>query len=130
MFEAKGFYDIVGNVWQHTVTPIYPFEGFEIHPVYEDFTTPTFDNRHNIIKGGSFISTGNEALYHARYAFRRHFYQHAGFRYVESENETQASFADIDQSDDSVEKALRIHFVEQDSYIQEVLKSIEKKHPN
>lgn len=82
MFENGGFFDIVGNVWQHTVTPIYPFEGFEIHPIYEDFTTPTFDNRHNLIKGGSFISTGNEALYHARFAFRRHFYQFAGFRYV------------------------------------------------
>lgn len=89
MFKNQGFYDIVGNVWQHTVTPIYPFEGFEIHPVYEDFTTPTFDNRHNIIKGGSFISTGNSVLYHARYAFRRHFYQHAGFRYVESMNEIE-----------------------------------------
>lgn len=52
-----------------------------------DFTTPTFDERHDIIKGGSFISTGNEALYHARYAFRRHFYQFAGFRYVESDIE-------------------------------------------
>ena len=28
MFETEGFFDIVGNVWQHTVTPIYPFDGF------------------------------------------------------------------------------------------------------
>jgi formylglycine-generating enzyme required for sulfatase activity len=59
MFKKGDFYDIVGNVWQHTVTPFYPFDGFKIHPIYEDFTTPTFDGRHNIIKGGSFISTGN-----------------------------------------------------------------------
>ena len=84
-FRHGDFYDVVGNVWQWTNTPIYPFEGFEVHPLYDDFTTPTFDGKHNLIKGGSFISTGNEALQSARYAFRRHFFQHAGFRYVQSE---------------------------------------------
>jgi putative 4-mercaptohistidine N1-methyltranferase len=34
--------------------------------------------------GGSWISTGNLAIRQSRYAFRRHFFQHAGFRYVES----------------------------------------------
>jgi putative 4-mercaptohistidine N1-methyltranferase len=38
-----------------------------------------------LIKGGSWISTGNEATRDSRYAFRRHFFQHAGFRYVQSE---------------------------------------------
>jgi 5-histidylcysteine sulfoxide synthase len=79
---SHGFYDIIGNVWQHTCTPITPFDGFKVHPVYDDFSTPTFDGAHNLIKGGSFISTGNESTKDARYAFRRHFYQHAGFRYV------------------------------------------------
>ncbi len=83
-FPHGEFYDLIGNIWQWTRTPIYPYENFEIHPIYDDFTTPTFDGKHNIIKGGSFISTGNETLLSARYAFRRHFYQHAGFRYVES----------------------------------------------
>jgi len=78
-------YDIVGNVWQWTETPIYPFDGFQVHPLYDDFTTPTFDNKHNIFKGGSWISTGNEANLHSRYAFRRHFFQHVGFRYVASD---------------------------------------------
>ncbi|TEU30342.1 5-histidylcysteine sulfoxide synthase [Alkanindiges illinoisensis] len=81
-FAQGEFYDVVGNVWQWTETPIYPFEGFEVHPIYDDFSTPTFDERHNLIKGGSWISTGNESLHSARYAFRRHFFQHAGFRYV------------------------------------------------
>lgn len=81
-FQHGEIYDVVGNVWQWTETPIYPFEGFEVHPVYDDFTTPTFDGRHNLIKGGSWVSCGNEALRSARYAFRRHFFQHAGFRYV------------------------------------------------
>ena len=81
--HAQGeFYDIVGNVWQWTETPTYPFEGFEVHPIYDDFTTPTFDGRHNLMKGGSWISCGNESIRDSRYAFRRHFFQHAGLRYV------------------------------------------------
>ena len=83
-FSTGDFFDILGNVWQWTETPIYPFHGFQIHPWYDDFSTPTFDTRHNLIKGGSWISTGNETTRDSRYAFRRHFYQHAGFRYVES----------------------------------------------
>ncbi len=83
-FQSGDFFDVLGNVWQWTETPIYPFHSFEIHPWYDDFSTPTFDTRHNLIKGGSWISTGNEATRDARYAFRRHFFQHAGFRYVES----------------------------------------------
>ncbi len=84
-FPQGDFYDVVGNVWQWTETPISGFPGFKVHPYYDDFSVPTFDTRHNLIKGGSFISTGNEALRASRYAFRRHFYQHAGFRYVESQ---------------------------------------------
>ncbi len=83
-FAFGEFFDLVGNVWQWTETPIYPFHGFRVHPWYDDFSTPTFDTRHNLIKGGSWISTGNEATRDSRYAFRRHFFQHAGLRYVES----------------------------------------------
>ncbi len=81
-FPQGEFFDIVGNVWQWVETPTYPFEGFDVHPHYDDFTTPTFDMQHNLIKGGSWIACGNESLKSARYAFRRHFFQHAGFRYV------------------------------------------------
>lgn len=84
-FKTGDFYDVIGNVWQWTETPITGYAGFKVHPLYDDFSTPTFDGKHNMIKGGSWISTGNEATRHARYAFRRHFYQHAGFRIVESE---------------------------------------------
>ena len=83
-FAQGEFYDVTGNVWQWTETPIYPFDGFEVHAHYDDFTVPTYDGRHNLIKGGSWISCGNEARREARYAFRRHFFQHAGFRYVVS----------------------------------------------
>ena len=81
-FNQGRLYDVTGNVWQWMETAMYPFEGFQVHPCYDDFTAPTFDMRHNLIKGGSWISCGNEALGSARYAFRRHFFQHAGFRYV------------------------------------------------
>ena len=81
-FAHGPLFDVIGNVWQWLETPIYPFDGFAVHPIYDDFTTPTFDERHNLLKGGSWISCGNEASPMSRYAFRRHFFQHAGFRYV------------------------------------------------
>ncbi|MDX1295305.1 MAG: 5-histidylcysteine sulfoxide synthase, partial [Sulfurimonadaceae bacterium] len=83
-FAFGDLYDVVGNVWQWMESQIDAFEGFQPHPVYDDFSTPTFDGKHNLMKGGSWISTGNEIMKHSRYAFRRHFHQHAGFRYVEA----------------------------------------------
>ncbi|MEA1918056.1 MAG: 5-histidylcysteine sulfoxide synthase [Campylobacterota bacterium] len=77
-------YDVVGNVWQWSCEAIDAYEGFSVHPIYDDFSTPTFDGKHNLMKGGSFISSGNELMKHSRYAFRKHFYQHAGFRYVQA----------------------------------------------
>jgi len=85
------FYDVIGNVWQWSRTPIYPFKGFKVHLVYDDFTVPTFDGKHNLINGGSWISCGNLATQESRYGFRRHFYQHAGFRYVQSDYEEQVT---------------------------------------
>ncbi len=81
-------FDIIGNVWQWTESPVDGYPGFKVHPLYDDFSTPTFDGKHNLIKGGSWISTGNEATRDSRYAFRRHFFQHAGFRYVVSQEPT------------------------------------------
>jgi len=85
------FYDVIGNVWQWSNTPMYPFEGFKVHPIYDDFTVPTFDGKHNLINGGSWISCGNLATERSRYGFRRHFYQHAGFRYIQSEYEDKVT---------------------------------------
>ena len=98
-YAQGALYDVVGNVWQWTETPIFPFDGFKVHPLYDDFTTPTYDGRHNLIKGGSWISTGNEAIKHSRYAFRRHFFQHAGFRYIVTDTpvENHASYYESDK---------------------------------
>jgi len=108
-FRFGDFYDIIGNVWQWTETPTAGFEGFEVHPYYDDFSTPTFDTQHNLIKGGSWISTGNEATRDSRYAFRRHFFQHAGLRYVESAHplpEPEAMY----ESDQAVSQYCELHY--------------------
>ncbi|RLA72247.1 MAG: SAM-dependent methyltransferase [Epsilonproteobacteria bacterium] len=86
-FSFGDLYDVVGNVWQWTQTPIDGFQGFAPHPIYDDFSVPTFDGKHNLMKGGSWSSTGNALMKYSRYAFRRHFYQHAGFRYIEADSE-------------------------------------------
>jgi len=111
-FPQGDFCDVVGNVWQWTRTPIMPFKGFEIHPLYDDFSVPTFDGRHNLIKGGSWISTGNEALASARYAFRRHFFQHAGFRTIVEEPGSEAATAGsrLYETDGLVTQYLDFHY--------------------
>lgn len=108
-FRHGEFYDVVGNVWQWTETPTYPFDAFDVHALYDDFTTPTFDNQHNLIKGGSWISCGNETLGSARYAFRRHFFQHAGFRYVASEAEVTAP-ATLYETDKLLSEYAEFHY--------------------
>ena len=112
MFSQGDFCDVVGNVWQWTRTPIMPFKGFEVHPLYDDFSVPTFDGRHNLIKGGSWISTGNEALASARYAFRRHFFQHAGFRTIVEEPGSAAVTAGsrLYETDQLVTQYLDFHY--------------------
>jgi 5-histidylcysteine sulfoxide synthase/putative 4-mercaptohistidine N1-methyltranferase len=108
-FAFGDFFDLIGNVWQWTETPISGFTGFEVHPWYDDFSTLTFDTQHNLIKGGSWISTGNEATRDARYAFRRHFFQHAGFRYVASDQELETPEV-MYETDDAVAQYCDAHF--------------------
>lgn len=110
-YNFDGFCDVVGNVWQWSITPTYPFDEFKTHPAYDDFTTPTFDDRHALMKGGSFISLGNEMLRSARYAFRKHFFQHAGFRYVQSDNEYRTQLNDnVYETDESISQYCEFHY--------------------
>ena len=51
-----------------------------MHTLYDDFSTPCFDGEHSLLSGGSYISTGDEAAAWARFHFRPHFFQNAGFR--------------------------------------------------
>ena len=112
-FDFNGVYDVIGNVWQWTNTPIDGYEGFKVHYAYDDFSTPTFDGKHNIIKGGSFISTGNEIMKHSRYAFRRHFYQHAGFRYVVDSKLQEKQQNDMYESDELVSQYCEFQYGEE-----------------
>jgi 5-histidylcysteine sulfoxide synthase/putative 4-mercaptohistidine N1-methyltranferase len=110
-YKMDDFYDVVGNVWQWSITPTYPFDGFKTHPAYDDFTTPTFDDRHALMKGGSFISLGNEILRSARYAFRKHFFQHAGFRYVCSNNDYRTKLNDnVYETDEQISQYCEFHY--------------------
>ncbi|CAI9726561.1 Hypothetical predicted protein [Octopus vulgaris] len=82
-----GFYDMFGNVWMWLEDHFNGFQGFHTHSYYDDFSSPCFDGFHNSIANGSWVSTGNEASRFARYAFRRHFFQHLGFRMVKSSHD-------------------------------------------
>jgi putative 4-mercaptohistidine N1-methyltranferase len=62
-----------------------------------------------VTSGGSWISTGNEATKKARYAFRRHFYQHAGFRYIESNQKIDSENLYY-ESDRLLSEYLEFHF--------------------
>lgn len=108
-FSHQGFFDVTGNVWQWTETAIDGFEDFKVHPAYDDFSVPTFDGRHNLIKGGSWASTGNETLRDSRYAFRRHFIQHAGFRYIESNQDIAQKFNSY-ETDELISQYLEFHY--------------------
>lgn len=107
-----GFYDIIGNVWQWTETPVDALAGYEVHPAYDDFSTPTFDGKHNLFKGGCWISTGNYAIKNSRYAFRRHFYQHSGMRYIEAQPlpETKMNLYEMDEA---VSQYIEFHYGEE-----------------
>jgi len=83
--SPTGAYDTSGNVWQWLEDHFSPLPGFELHYLYDDFSSPCFDGWHTMIFGGSWVSSGNLASSFARYHFRRHFFQHLGFRYVKVE---------------------------------------------
>ncbi len=89
----KGFRDVFGNVWQWCEDHFHPLQGFKIHELYHDFSTPCFDAVHFMMLGGSFISTGDSSSIFSRSHFRPHFYQHAGFRLAKYEDNLPQSSA-------------------------------------
>lgn len=103
--NQHGVYDAFGNVWELSCSPFRGFPGFQEHPLYMDFSTPCFDGKHDMLLGGSWISTGNETSVHARYGFRRHFFQHAGFRVVRP-----ILKANVYETETSLHQYIHFHF--------------------
>ncbi|MBK8185355.1 MAG: 5-histidylcysteine sulfoxide synthase [Candidatus Competibacteraceae bacterium] len=84
---AAGFHDVFANVWHWLEDHFNPLPGAKVHPYYDDFSTPCYDGQHQMILGGSWASTGDEASRWSRFHFRPHFFQHAGFRIVQSDGD-------------------------------------------
>ena len=107
--NSLGFNDVFGNLWQWCEDTFHPLPGFSIHPYYVDFSTPCFDDQHHMIMGGSFISTGDQASIWSRFHFRPHFFQHAGFRMVQSE-ETVLEKQDRYETDALLNQYMLFHY--------------------
>lgn len=103
--DPSAIKDVFGNLWQWAKDHFSPLNGFKVHRLYDDFSTPCFDGKHQMILGGSFISCGHEASQYARFHFRPHFFQHAGFRLA----------ATLDGSSDN--SALKMSDSSEQSYI-------------
>ena len=51
MFPATeaGFCDVFGNVWEWTEDHFNGLESFDTHFLYDDFSSPCFDGKHNVM---------------------------------------------------------------------------------
>ncbi|HJV27465.1 MAG TPA: 5-histidylcysteine sulfoxide synthase [Aromatoleum sp.] len=114
---AKGFRDVFGNVWQWLADHFNPLPGAQVHPYYDDFSSPCYDGQHQMILGGSWVSTGDEASVWSRFHFRPHFFQHAGFRVVQAEHDggavrldTEDAASQVYESAQMVDDYLLLHF--------------------
>jgi 5-histidylcysteine sulfoxide synthase/putative 4-mercaptohistidine N1-methyltranferase len=108
--SSQGFSDVFGNVWQWCEDAFHPLPGFAIHPYYVDFSTPCYDGQHQMILGGSFISTGDEASVFARFHFRPHFFQNAGFRLVQGDENSVSEGKRRYESDALLNQYMLFHF--------------------
>ncbi len=91
-------FDVFGNAWEWCADQFHPLSGFEVHPYYDDFSSPCFDGKHQMVLGGSFVSTGGETSVWARFHFRPHFFQHCGFRVVcSNDGDAQCDAIRLDQ---------------------------------
>ncbi len=50
-----GLLEGCGQTWEWCANPLHPYPGFKAYP-YEEYSTPWFDGRHYILRGGSRLS--------------------------------------------------------------------------
>ncbi|MEO3867409.1 5-histidylcysteine sulfoxide synthase [Nonomuraea sp. B12E4] len=106
-----GVHDSAGNLWTWSEDTANPLEGFAVHPYYEDFSTPCFDGLHQMILGGCFISTGDEASIWARFHFRPHFLQQTGIRLISAPDPAAADVEEDQYSTkEMLDRYLMLHF--------------------
>jgi 5-histidylcysteine sulfoxide synthase/putative 4-mercaptohistidine N1-methyltranferase len=113
----SGFQDVQGNVWQWIEDHFSPLPGAEVHPYYDDFSSPCYDGQHQMILGGSWVSTGDEASVWSRFHFRPHFFQHAGFRLVQAAHDgaavrldTAGSASQVYEDEEILNEYLMLHY--------------------
>jgi 5-histidylcysteine sulfoxide synthase len=78
--NQAGLSDLRGSVWEWLGDTFYPLPGFQNHHLYPDQSAPFFDDKHQMMLGGSWATNGTMALPSYRNWFRPFFYQHVGFR--------------------------------------------------
>ena len=121
--QSPGAADVFGNVWQWCEDHFHSLPGFRVHRLYDDFSTPCFDGKHQLILGGSFVSTGAEATRWARFHFRPHFSQHAGFRLTSGDTPAEAvrldarPSHDVYERDDAFEQYMLLHYGRQEDVL-------------
>ncbi len=79
---SSGLRDLSGNLWQWCADSFAPLDQPRRDPLYPEFSVPAYDQAHQVLLGGSFLSTGRYASFDTRNYFRPHFVQHAGIRLV------------------------------------------------
>lgn len=83
--SAFGVAELIGNGWEHTSTPFFPFDGFKPHASYLRYSADFFDGKHYVVKGASPVTP----IEHIRRSFRNWYYGdypylYAKFRTVSS----------------------------------------------
>ncbi|MEO0869428.1 MAG: SUMF1/EgtB/PvdO family nonheme iron enzyme [Cyanobacteria bacterium J06642_11] len=53
--SKHGCYDLLGNVWEWTSSWFQPYPGFQAYP-YNGYSAAYFDNRHRVLRGGSWAT--------------------------------------------------------------------------